>query len=173
LESNKITQVPSDNSNEYKKLLKDSTTVLKRLSHIMSQSAVTTPWVDLLIQIINFTSSQGMSPAILAAMNLIEIISEYCPSDVSSNIDTLRNFLSLYFSIDSNSSIGLAIQVSCAKATGACIICIEDDHVRDTFKPALNPIITILGIVLTRSEGDSEQDATSIMEHLCTIGIFF
>jgi hypothetical protein len=136
----------------------------------MSQSAVIMPWPDLLSQIINFTSSQGLSPAVLAAMNLIEIISEYCPSDISDNIDALRNFLSLYFSIDSSSTIGLAIQVSCAKATGACIICIEDDNVRDSFKPALNPIINILGMVLSRAEGDSEQDATNIMEHLCSIG---
>lgn len=73
--------------------------------------------------------------------------------------------------MNSESSI---IQVACAKATGACIVSLEDDNSRNKFRAALEPIINVLGNTLSRGD---EADAVSIMDHLVTIAqvqpIFF
>ena len=51
---------------------------------------------------------------------------------------------------------------------------LEEDSARDAFRPAIQPIIAVLGSTLTRGD---EQDATSIMEYLVAIAnsqpIFF
>ena len=66
------------------------------------------------------------------------------------------------------------VQVSGAKACCACIVALEDEGARDAFKPAIQPIINIVGTTL--GNGD-ETDATSITEYLVTIAelqpIFF
>eukprot|EP01038_Epipyxis_sp_PR26KG_P010303 gene10303-13849_t len=142
--------------------------LLRRLSHIIAQSASITSWEQLLPDIINYAAAmQGVSLVLI--LNLIEIISEYCPEAVTDNLQNLGSFLATFLQSDIP-----ALQVACAKATVACIISIEDEGLRSSFKPALLPIINILGETLNRND---ELDATNMMEHLVTIAemqpIFF
>jgi hypothetical protein len=146
--------------------------ILKRLSHVIAQSAVSPSWSELLPEIINFsttTPSSNQQQLLPSILNLIEVISEYCPDEIIRHLPQLSQYLAVHLSSENAS-----IQVACAKATGACIISIEDDNARDTFKAALQPILSVLGVALTRGD---EIDATSIMEHLVTIAqmqpIFF
>ena len=66
------------------------------------------------------------------------------------------------------------VQIACAKAICASIVALEEEGSRDAFKPAIAPIVTILGAALAR---DDEENATSIMEYLVEIAavhpIFF
>ena len=105
-----------------------------------------------------------MSPSAVASLlNLIETISEYSPDDVGQNLAALGPFLA-----SSLSAADLSVQIAGAKASGACIVCIEDEGARSAFKPALDPIISILGKAL--ANGD-EEEATIIMDHLVTITV--
>jgi len=112
---------------------------------------------------------QKQNVAITAAIMLVEIVTEQCPQDILTNIQVLGQFLS--------SQLGAAtptIQVGSAKSTCACIIALENDGAREAFKPAIQPIINILGATLSRCD---EGDATSIMEYLVSVAqvqpIFF
>lgn len=146
-------------------------TLLKRLSHVMAQSAVKkdSPWMDLVPQVVDFVAAQHQSGAeqgavtaiVVPTLFLIEVLSEYCPGTIFANLQTLGALLaSLLVSPDS------AIQAACARTTSACIVSLEDDNARNAFKPALQPIINILGEILSRGD---EAEATSIMEYLVTI----
>ena len=106
---------------------------------------------------------------ILSALLLIETVSEYAPDDILTHIQVLGGFLSSHLS-----SADTNVQVACAKSTGACIVALEEDGAREAFKPAIQPIIAVLGSTLTRGD---EHDASAIMEYLVAIAnsqpIFF
>jgi len=138
----------------------DNRVILKRLSHSIAQSAADGTWPDLLPTIIG--QAPSMAPgAIVALLNMIEVISEYSPDDVGKTLGVLGPFLA-----SSLTAADLPVQVAGAKASGACIVSIEDEGARSAFKPALEPIISILGQAL--ANGD-EDEATTIMDHLVSI----
>ena len=106
-----------------------------------------------------------LKPALL----LVEVMAEYSPGDILTHVQILGNFLSINLS-----AADTAVQVACARATSACIIALEDDSTRDLFKPAVQPIIGVVGSALSRGD---EEDATCITEYLVSIAstqpIFF
>ena len=140
--------------------------LLKRLAHVMAQSAMNSSWIELLPQIVGNVSAQlsagtASDAVVPPALLLVEVVAEYCPQDILTHMQILGGFLS--------SQLGShtpAIQVSCAKCTGACIVALEDDTAREAFKPAIQPIISILGAALSRGD---ETDASAITEYLVVI----
>eukprot|EP01032_Pedospumella_encystans_P019768 gene19768-22474_t len=133
-----------------------------RLSHIMAQSALKKDWGDLLPTLFQHSaSSNGDNMALLPVLGLVEIISEYCPEDISAHIQRLVPFLGQFIA-----SPDIAVQIACAKATGACIICLDDEAIRNAFKPAILPIVNVLNAALTNGD---EIDATKIMSYLVSI----
>lgn len=150
--------------------------VLSRISHIIAQLATKSSWSGLLSEIVNFSlqngSSQGMT-IVIAAFRLIEVLSDYCPEDILSNAELLRQFFSQCFVLAetiTDSKEAVVFRTACAKATAACIVSFEDEAIRESFKPALNPIISVLNSIFSSGKDCPEGDATSIMEYLCTIG---
>jgi hypothetical protein len=108
--------------------VEDNRLLLKRLSHAIAQSAANGTWSDLLPSMINQAPS-FQPTSLISLLNLIEIISEYCSEDISKNLPVIGTFLSTFLnSPDPN------VQVACAKASGACIISLEDDNQRNLFK---------------------------------------
>lgn len=138
--------------------------LLKRMAHVMAQSAMKkdSPWMDLIPEIVASVKDQGADPQVMVpTLVLVEVLSEYCPGVILANLPSLGPLLgSLLISPDA------AIQTACARATSACIVSLEDENARNAFKPAVQPIITILGQILSRGD---ESEATSIMEYLVTI----
>lgn len=134
--------------------------IVRRLNHVIAQMASDGDWKDLLKSI---TSQINMQDAnkVVALLNLIEVVAEYSPDDIQENLGTVGPFLGSFFGATDGS-----VQVACARATGACIVVLEDDAARASFKPALNPMLTVLGNVLNRGD---ETDATSIMEYLVEV----
>ena len=149
-----------------------NTVLLKRLSHILAQSASNGDWKELLPSIIqqhtqsnstNQTSNQ--TPAdihkTVALIGLIEIIAEYSPDDIQDNLSVIGSLLVNYMNNSSSK-----IEVSCARATCACVVVMKDDNARNSFKPAITPILRILSQALARND---EVDATNIIEYLVEI----
>jgi hypothetical protein len=134
--------------------------LLQRLSHIIAQSALKSPWEDLVLKIIHFSATAN-SKSLIAILGLIEVLSEYCPEDIQSNLAQLGPFLAQFFS-----SSDPHVQVACAKATGACIIALEDENARAAFKPAIEPVVRVLNLALTNGD---EADATKVMSYLVSI----
>jgi importin-5 len=138
----------------------ESSVILRRLNHILAQSASRGDWNEFLPFMI--ASSVKMPPVyVISALEIIEIISEYSPDQIFANITMLGNFLGGLFS-----STDQKIAFACAKATAACVVSIDDESARNSFKPALSPIISVLGNSLN---GGNESDASSIIEHLVSI----
>ena len=173
-------QFPPEHNAELRGILitlwknESNTGLLKRLAHVMAQSAMNSSWVDLLPQVVGNVSSQleaGIAPesVVSPALLLVEVVAEYCPQDILTHMQVLGGFLSSQLG-----SPAPAIQVSCAKCTGACIVALEDDAAREAFKPAIQPIIGILGAALNRGD---ETDASAITAYLVAIAevqpIFF
>jgi hypothetical protein len=144
-------------------------TLLKRLSHVMAQSAAVSSWLDLLPTVIDHAKSTGTPSLLIPPLTLIEIIADYCPEDILTHLATIGAFLGAFMA-----SSDEAVQVACARAACACIVSLDDDNARNSFKPALQPIINVLGNTLSRGE---EADACSLMESLVAIAqiqpIFF
>lgn len=137
------------------------TVICRHLSHLLAQSASSKSWIDLIPFVLSTASTNANEAKIVSSLGLIEILSDYCPEDILTHLEKLGNFLgSLLSSADPK------VQVACAKATGACIVALDDENARNSFKPALTPIINVVGACLQR---DNEPDATSIMEHLVSI----
>lgn len=135
--------------------------ICRHLSHILAQSAASKSWIDLIPFVLS-TASQGATESkVVSSLGLIEILSDYCPEDILTHLEKLGNFLGAFLS-----SADPRVQVACAKATGACIVALDDENARNSFKPALTPIINVVGASLQRN---NEADATSIMEHLVSI----
>ena len=101
------------------------------------------------------------SDSLISFLSLIEIISEYCAQDIETNLSVIGNFLAPFLS-----SQDPRVQIACAKTAGACIVAVDDDSARDSFKPALEPLLATLGTAISTGE---EIEATAIMEHLVTV----
>ena len=140
--------------------LEKNSLILRRLAHILAQLASNGNWMEL----IPFLLSHGANlegNSMIALLNLIEIIAEYCPDDILTHLSSLVSFLGPHL-IQGDSQI----QIACAKAVGACIVSAQDEGARETFKPALQLIIRTLGNALNQG---NELDALTIMEYLVTI----
>jgi importin-5 len=134
--------------------------ILRRLAHILAQIASNGNWMELIPSLLSHGATlEGNS--LIALLNLIEIIAEYCPDDVLTHLSSLVSFLGPHL-IQNDPRI----QIACAKAVGACIVSARDEGARETFKPALQLIIRTLGNAL--NQGD-ELDAVTIMEYLVNI----
>lgn len=135
-------------------------TIMRRLSHIMAQSALSSSWADLIPSVLA-SGGNLQGKALVPAVGLIDILAEYCPSDIMQHLETIGQFL-----VGNLNSSEPQVQTACAKAIGACIIAIEDDNARAAFKPALETIINVVGNTLSRGD---EVDATSIIERLVDV----
>jgi hypothetical protein len=133
--------------------------ITRRLAHVLAQIAADSNWPELISIVIAPPSIQGLKP--LQVMCLVEILTDYSPTDIQNNLDCLGNFLGQHI-ISSEREI----RVVSARATSACIACIDDEHQRNAFRAAVGPILAVLGDCL--SCGD-EIDSTRIMEQLITI----
>lgn len=122
--------------------------LLKRLSHIIAQSAAAGEWTELIPQVVGHGLTQS-GDALIPILNLIEILAEYCPDDVETNSQGLASLLG---KIISSSGTSTSVQVACAKAIGSCISTLEDEEAKEFFKPAVQPIIEILGGALSRGD---------------------
>ena len=138
--------------------------LLKRLSHIIAQSAAAGEWDDLIPQLVGHGSTQA-GDALLPILNLIEILAEYCPEDIGNHSQAL---VSLLGGIIANTETSTDVQVACAKAIGSCLVTLEDgeEEAKDAFRPALSPLVQIMGAALERGD---ELDAAAILEHLVEV----
>ena len=105
--------------------------ILRRLSHVIAQSASNGNWVDLIPAIVSHSSTVTDPNGLISLLNIIEILADYCPGDILTHAACLISFLGEHLSADS-----LSVQTAAAKATGACIVSLEDDTARAAFKPA-------------------------------------
>jgi importin-5 len=148
--------------------------ILKRISHVMAQSAMSSSWIDLIPQIVNYATqaltslsndnnNKSMISIVISAFSLIEVIAEYCPTDILTHIQILGMFLSS--NLNHNN---IMIKISCAKSCCSVIIALGDEPCRDSFKPAIQPIINVMGDAL--NNGD-EIDATDINDYLVQIAL--
>lgn len=136
-------------------------TILKRVSHVMGQSSSGGKWVDLLPSIISHGSTlQGTS--LIALIDLITIITEYCPDDILTHLQSLYMFLGNLI----NNSNDYKIKLSCSIAILSCITTVDDESARNSFKNLILPIINTLNLVL--NNGD-ETDAITIINYFITI----
>jgi hypothetical protein len=139
--------------------------MLHRLAHVMAQSCLKSPWDELIPSIIQYASklaSEGGSPKMMVpVLGLVEILSDYCPEDILKHLPLLGPFLGQFMG-----SGEASVQIACAKAAGACIVSLEGEEAVDAFKPALPPMLAVLGVALSVGE---EIDATKIIEYLVTV----
>lgn len=134
--------------------------MLRRVSHVIAQTASSGNWVELIPSLLAHGGSfSGRS--LIALLNLLEIIAEYCPGDILTHLSNLVSFLGPHMMNDD-----VTVQIACAKTVGACIVSVQDDGALETFKPALQLIIRNLGNALNRGD---ELDAVAIMEYLVAI----
>ena len=133
--------------------------LLRRYNYIFAQLAGRGDWNDFLPHLLTLTNKGGNNT--VSALEIIEIISEYSPDQIFANISILGSFLGGLM----NSSEP-KVAIACARTTAACIVAIDDEGARSSFKPALDPIISILGNALHQGQ---EADAASIIEHLISI----
>ena len=133
--------------------------VLRHFSHAMAQSAAQNSWVDLLPTVIAHTN-QSITH-IVPILSLIEIIADYCPDDILTHLQKLGTFLGAFIG-----SQDIIVRTACAKATAACIVALDDEGARNSFKPALLPIVGVIGDTLNNN---NEHEATGILDHLVTI----
>ncbi len=150
--------------------------ILSNLSHLISQMAYTIAqppingnWTQLIPSIATETAQMSDLSKISASFKLIETLAEYRPDDITANISTLGGFLAPFLG---HSNIN--IQLASAKATASCITALDNEESRILFKPALQPIINIIGAALQQG---FEIDATAIIDHLVAVAeiqpIFF
>jgi hypothetical protein len=136
--------------------------ILRRLAHVMAQSAAGGKWVDLIPTVVTHAQSQTGS-SLIALMTLLEVIADYCPDDILTHVGILISFLGPYLT-----STDLRLQIACARTVGACAVSLVDDSAREAFRSLLLPLLGVIGVALTNGQ---EVDATSIMECLTSIAV--
>jgi hypothetical protein len=142
--------------------IEGSAPIMRRLGHVIAQSASKGDWSELLPFLLSDTTNQAKTPQKLRALLLLlETIAEYAPADVQTHAAMLADFLGQH--VGSSDS---EVQVACARAVCASCVALDDESSRNMFKPALQPVVNTLGACLTRGD---EQDAVSVMEHLVEI----
>lgn len=150
-----------------------STILQRRMSHLLAQFAAKSSWSELIVEVVKFAQTSNTLSAHLAGLRLIEILSDYCADDVASHADLLRNYFSHCFSFAENIpdyQQSAIFRVAAAKSTAACIVSFDNDSIRDSFKPALPPIVSVLRFILSSGLETHESDSAIIIEYLCTIG---
>ena len=79
--------------------------ILKRLSHIISQISLVASWEELLPSLISHSSQSvngyAAETILVATIQLIEILMEYNPDDISKSINLVGSFLSSNFTSSS------------------------------------------------------------------------
>lgn len=131
-----------------------------KLAHVLAQVAFKAPWNSLLPSALQFASANPNTHSI-PSLELLEIYADYCPEDLTNHYQIIAEYLSQFFNC-----ANAKVRMYCAKATAACVSAFEDDNARNAFKPALQPILNILGSAL--QTGD-ELDATNLIENLVTV----
>lgn len=150
--------------------------LLANLSHLISQVAYTIAqppingnWTQLIPAVAAETAQMSDLSKISASFKLIETLAEYRPDDITANISTLGGFLAPFLG---HSDVN--VQIASAKATASCITALDDEESRILFKPALQPIINVIGAALQQG---FEIEATAIIDHLVAVAeiqpIFF
>lgn len=138
----------------------DSPVIIKRLNHIIAQSVARGDWNEIL-PFLMASCAKLNTVNVISVLEIIEILSDYSPDQIFANIAALGNFLGGLIS-----SPDYKVAIACAKATAACIVSIDDEGARNSFKVALPPIIAVLGQCFRQG---SETDAAAIIEHLVAI----
>ena len=138
----------------------ESPLILRRLNHIMAQSAARGDWNELLPFVLT-ASLKMSSTGKVAALEIVEILSEYSPDQIFANISILGSFLGGLFTTHESK-----VAIACARATSACIVAIDDDVARNSFKPAVDPVVAVIGAAIR--EG-LEGEAVTILEHLVSV----
>lgn len=133
--------------------------VFKRLAHMLAQLSLIGKLTDLIPTLMAI--SQTNKEQCLALLYFIETISDYNSDSIQINLNQLGGFLG-----QNIMSSDMSIQIATARATCACIVCLEDENQRNSFRAALGPIMNVIGACLTNGD---ETDASSIMDHLVTI----
>ena len=137
-----------------------NTVIFRRLNHILAQLYTTEKWEEMIPTLIQIISNKDIK-ASLPLLNLIEILADYGPEYSQANLNSLGAFLG--GAITANDS---DIRIACARSICSCIVGLDDETQRDSFRAALMPIMSVLGETLGAG---NEADATSIMDHLVTI----
>ena len=139
--------------------------ILKRLSHILAQSASSGDWKDLCPQLISAHSNDNSAPSgaskSTALLSLIEVLTEYSPDDIQQNLAAIGLLL-----VQCLNGQPAKVEVACAKATCACVAVLADDNARNSFKPAIASLLRIISDSLNRGD---EVDTTLIIEYLVEI----
>lgn len=135
--------------------------IFHRLSHILAQISFISKWNELIPGLIyNCQESNDLNAIHL--LQLIEIITDYSPESIQVNLNSLGGFLGKHITNTADDKI----QIVCARATCACIVCLVDEAHRNSFRSALAPIMNVLSNCLSSG---NEVDATSIIDHLVTV----
>jgi hypothetical protein len=135
-------------------------TILRRIAHIMAQCATSGKWVDLLPSIVAYSPSLS-GESLESLINLVSIISEYCPDDIHTHVKMLKSFLDSMIVLPN-----YKVQVASALAIGACINSMDEDTSLQNFQSSLLPIINVLGETLNRRD---EIEACAIINHMISI----
>lgn len=149
--------------------IETSPILLKRLSHILAQSASVGDWKDLCPSLIAShnaaVSGTNSTPAevnkTMALLGLVEVLTEYSPDDIQDNLGSIGGLL-----VASLNNQPSKIEVACAKATCACVSVMRDDATRNNFKSAIASILRICSDALNRGD---EVDTTLIIEYLVEV----
>eukprot|EP01031_Cornospumella_fuschlensis_P024779 gene24779-29942_t len=138
-----------------------------KMSHVLAQMAFKHPWPELLPAAINV----GMSSAthVLPTLNLVQILADYTPEDIQTHHAVLVSFLATHLA-----SQQFNVKLASARATTSCILAIEEASIRNTYRPALPSILSILTECLTRGdEPDAINLLTPLVDVVYTQSMFF
>ncbi len=136
----------------------------QKISHVLAQITFKVEWDGLIpsvVQLANNSAPQYRNSVTVNTNKLLEILSEYSPSDMTTHFQIIGEYLSQFFTSENQE-----VRMSCAKTVAACIACFEDDNARNAFKGVIQPLLSILHAAL--QQGD-EVDATNLIDHLVTV----
>lgn len=112
--------------------------LLQRVAHVVAQSAAFAPWPQLIPSVLGFAEGAS-SVKLVAILHMIEIVSAYCPQDIHGCLSILGPFLAKLIVVEDGN-----IQIACAKVVGACMVVLNDETARNSFKTAILPILQII-----------------------------
>jgi hypothetical protein len=135
-----------------------------KLTHVISQTAFKMQWKELIAEIVGY--GNGDDHCATKALVLLEILVDYCPEDVAdqSNCQRIGQFLSKFFGYSPEHQYPLCLQS--AKTALAVITALETDESRNSFRPGLSFIQTILTRALQLNQ---ENEVKKIIEYYVTI----
>jgi hypothetical protein len=142
----------------------------QKIAHVIAQISFKVEWEGLIPLVLQFASTHingnntntvSRQHVVVNTNKLLEILSEYSPSDMTTHYQTIGEYLSQFFTSEISD-----VRMSCAKTVAACIACFEEDVARNAFKTVITPLLSILHGAL--QQGD-EVDATNLIDHLVTV----